>query len=289
LIDLGWKQYPHERIKLKELRENLKQLKSEKYQGGKRQEQEMVVMDNELLVDVMNNIKESVIQGVGKSCIEGFEFDDSPDFGNGFYPALVLQLERMRPQFLLGVVQAGDKAPHEVLRTWGMGKHLEGINAAWQGEEEIQALSSYMDCIIAIIDTREVYRGFGCYFMGDDGSHKKSYEPTDIPNRPVLRLAYTGEKFFSIQCHPNLTTGAIRDGCGQGNVARWSSSSENSRASRNSSKVEKGSRLSSLRSRLSVSNVMTESGTIIAPVTSTPDPEQSTLCGVEGEKEDICV
>jgi hypothetical protein len=141
-----------------------------------------------------------------------FEFDTMVGGnGNGFYPCLVIQLNKVKPQILCEIEENGN-ATHEILlREKGLSEHL-GNDISLTLEDEVYALSEFTDCVVAIIDTRNAHLGFCGYFVSDEGDKKRSYEPKAIPNKGILRLAFTGAEFFSVCHHLDLNNGAIRDG-----------------------------------------------------------------------------
>ncbi|MBY0377125.1 MAG: hypothetical protein K2Q33_01005, partial [Gammaproteobacteria bacterium] len=44
-----------------------------------------------------------------------------------------------------------------------------------------------------------------------NGEQKKSYDVVEVPaRRPIIRLAYTGQQFLSVNVHPPLRVGGLR-------------------------------------------------------------------------------
>lgn len=56
-----------------------------------------------------------------------------------------------------------------------------------------------------------LYLGFKCYFSDSNGERQESDDYITVPtSRPIIRLAYNGESFFSVDSHPELNAGGLR-------------------------------------------------------------------------------
>lgn len=76
---------------------------------------------------------------------------------------------------------------------------------------EIFSIASKLNVIIGIVNMNSYSSGFRCYFVHHNGKVGSVIDPAKLPkNKPILRLAFTGHRYMSVQAHPELAEGAIR-------------------------------------------------------------------------------
>jgi hypothetical protein len=146
--------------------------------------------------------------GIGSMRLAEFELENPLGRGNGFYAAVVLQMKKTNRGFLVGLNIAAEATVEETLQAL-----VEGTTprAEEDKDEAIFCLVERSDSIVAIINMHRPHLGFLCYFTDRNGERKKSYDVLEVPTRrPIIRLAYNGERFLSVKEHPDLIVGGLR-------------------------------------------------------------------------------
>lgn len=80
----------------------------------------------------------------------------------------------------------------------------------WAEDKQIdEFVKLFPDIILAIVDTRSPRNGFTYYYLDVDGSViTQTPDVTNaLPERPIVRLAATGNHFLSVVRHPNYSKG----------------------------------------------------------------------------------
>lgn len=137
---------------------------------------------------------------VGLRSIAGWELQDVNDKGNCFYLALSSQLKKHRQDILNKIPET--TAPHDYLRLKIQGAGFK--DGEWADFNEIIKAVSFLDCVLAIVDTRDPKHQFIYYYSTDFGkvsfTKNKALLPTD---KAVVELAFTGNHYLSVISYPD--------------------------------------------------------------------------------------
>jgi hypothetical protein len=136
---------------------------------------------------------------VGPREIPGWVLHDVPGDGNCLFYAVADQLRRMHHD-IIAEVPAGTEL-HDVLRLLAQGNHFRDGEEA--DVDDIFALARALNVIFAIVDTRHPEHGFDYYYIDEHGGVAAIHNLADIDNRvirnrPVVRLAYTGNHYLAV-------------------------------------------------------------------------------------------
>lgn len=148
------------------------------------------------------SIKYSIKEGsIGPREISGWELEDVEDNGNCFYDAVVLQMRKIGHVFLTEILS--ETLPRDSLRLRIQGEKFR--DKEWADYRQIDKFVEEFDIVLGVIDTRNPQHGFTYYYLGDDGQVVTQIPDEQIllPNKPIIRLAYTGNHFLSVVTHPN--------------------------------------------------------------------------------------
>ena len=137
-----------------------------------------------------------------------FDLENINGSGNCFYHAVGLQLNLTHRRFLQGLNVPAGAGLHDSLRLWVQGENFQ--DRTWGEYEELYRLAERSNSVVAIIDTRYPHLGFRAYFINNLEVRQETYRAVEVPFRPIIRLAYTGDHFLSVRSHPVLATGALR-------------------------------------------------------------------------------
>ena len=145
---------------------------------------------------------------IGPRNIPGWTIKDVPDVGNCFYEAIIHQMKTINHPFLFDVPVGG--VPHLYLRNI-LNSSNEG---EWAEDRTIDEFVTKVPVILAIVDTRRPDDGYVCYYLGADETVTTNpdidlFLPTD---KPIIRIAATGNHYLSIMKNPELNAGKLRDG-----------------------------------------------------------------------------
>ena len=145
---------------------------------------------------------------IGPRNIPGWTIKDVPGDGNCFYEAIVQQMKTINHPFLFDVPVGG--VPHLYLRNI-LNSSNEG---EWAEDRTIDEFVTKVPVILAIVDTRRPDDGYVCYYLGADKTVTTNpdidlFLPTD---KPIIRIAATGNHYISIMKNPELNAGRLRDG-----------------------------------------------------------------------------
>lgn len=163
------------------------------------------------LGDSLSNLDEFIVsesvslaqaQGhIGPRTLEGWDLYDVNDNGNCFYEAVADQLIRVNHQFL-AEVPAGTTV-HDSLRLRAQGQDFQ--DRQWADDEHIKAITRKLNIIIGIVDTRNPTGGFIYYYLDEEQQYITHLEGLrNLPNRQIIRLAYTGNHFLSVRNFPAI-------------------------------------------------------------------------------------
>jgi hypothetical protein len=145
---------------------------------------------------------------IGPRNIPSWTIRDVPDVGNCFYEAIIHQMQTINHSLLSRIFFGG--VPHLYLRNI-LNSSNEG---EWAEDRTIDEFVTKVPVILAIVDTRMPDSGYTCYYLGADGtvttnSDTDLFLPTD---KPIIRIAATGNHYLSIMQNPGLDMGRLRNG-----------------------------------------------------------------------------
>jgi hypothetical protein len=144
---------------------------------------------------------------IGPRNIADWTIHDVKDIGNCFYEAVVDQFQLLQHSFLQEV-PAGTAA-HDSLRLRLQGEQFR--DEEWADDIMFGHLVRKFDVILAVVDTRHPETGFVCRFINESGEFRIVVDlDTPLPNKPLIKIAATGNHFLSVHAHPALTQGAYR-------------------------------------------------------------------------------
>ncbi len=138
--------------------------------------------------------------------IPGWEINNLPGVGNRFYHVLAAQLKLINHD-RLKEIPAGTTS-HNALRLDIQQQDFS--DSEWTGDEDFEAVVRRYNVVLAIVDTHKPGAGFRCCFVGDDGNYSDVTGDCELPDRPVIKMAYTGNHYMSVISHPALNAGAYR-------------------------------------------------------------------------------
>ena len=128
-------------------------------------------------------------------------FDDVEDEGNCFYDAVILQMRTVNHPFLREVPEGTN--PRDSLRLRVQGDNFR--DEEWAEEQLIlDGFVRAFDVILSIVDTRIPQVGF-TYYYSEGGDIITVIPGEDIPvpqDKPIIRIAITGNHFLSVRNHP---------------------------------------------------------------------------------------
>ena len=160
--------------------------------------------NGEMIVDMPFTIDSPIValsptkypqsDSVDTTIISGWTLRDVPGDGNCFYYAIADQLG------------THPECPESTeLHTWLRFK-VEGENfndTNWASDQNIFAMSSELDMVIAVIHTNKIDEGYNIYYKAAG---------TEIPqDKKVLRLAFTEQHFLSVLFNPALKEGLLKE------------------------------------------------------------------------------
>lgn len=143
---------------------------------------------------------------IGPRAIPGWTLQDVEDQGNCFYDGVIHQMQLTNHPFLKEVPEG--TLPRDSLRLRIQG--VEFKDQEWADDRIFDTLVKEINIILAIVDTRNPEAGFVCYYQGEDGGViTNAHGEMPLPDKPIVRLAATGNHFLSVSAHPNLARGSI--------------------------------------------------------------------------------
>lgn len=173
-------------------------------------------IDNQLEKEQVNKAKSESLktalaqEEIGPRTIDGWTLEDVDDKGNCFYEASADQLQLINHTFINTANK--NKELHKSLRELIQGEDCK--DREWANDNQhIKSLVENLDIIVAVVDTRHPHAGFVCYYVDDENEYtiNTGAEGIPLPSKPIIKIAYTGNHFLSVQTHPVLTNGALRD------------------------------------------------------------------------------
>jgi ankyrin repeat protein len=168
--------------------------------------QKFLLAEEEMIKESLFFATQKGISGPNK--IPGWTIQDVPDVGNCFYEAIIHQMQTINHPFLFDVPVGG--VPHLYLRNI-LNSSNEG---EWAEDRTIDEFVTKVSVILAIVDTRRPDDGYVCYYLGADETVTTNpdidlFLPTD---KPIIRIAATGNHFLSVVQNPELNAGRLRSG-----------------------------------------------------------------------------
>lgn len=169
-----------------------------------------ILKDNLLLAAGMTASLEMAVKentNIGPYIIPGWNIKNVEGDGNCFYYSIIEQMRLLHHPFLEGVVEGTLPSDSIRLRVQGAGFR----DKEWADAPDILKCAECFDFVIAIVDTRHPDNGFRCYYKtkGDAGDH--FYDPESLPiGKTIVKLAFNGNHYLSVEKHPALMKGAIR-------------------------------------------------------------------------------
>jgi len=145
---------------------------------------------------------------VGPRIIFGWELHDVEDRGNCFYDAICHQMQIINHSFLATVPTT--TLPRNLLRLRIQKDEFK--DEEWAEDKQIdEFVKLFPDTILAIVDTRSPKNGFTYYYLDVDGSViTQTPDVTNaLPERPIVRLADSGNHFLSVVRHPTIQRGIV--------------------------------------------------------------------------------
>jgi hypothetical protein len=137
-------------------------------------------------------------QKIGAREIPGWILQDVPGDGNCFYYAVEHQMRQLNLQIPI----TNGTCIADALRLRVQGEYFQ--DQEWADNHHIETFVRTFNTILAVIDTRYVSAGF-TYYYHDENEHNITNRG-DMPlppNKPLLKLAYTGNHFLSVVNHPS--------------------------------------------------------------------------------------
>ena len=168
--------------------------------------QKFLLAEEEMIKESLFFATQKGISGPNK--IPGWTIQDVPDVGNCFYEAIIHQMQTINHPFLFDVPVGG--VPHLCLRN----RVNSSNKGEWAEDATIDEFVTEVPVILAIVDTRRPDSGYVCYYLDADGTVMTNSDidlflPTD---KPIIRIAATGNHFLSVVQNPELNAGRLRSG-----------------------------------------------------------------------------
>jgi hypothetical protein len=145
---------------------------------------------------------------VGPREIPGWILKDvSIKAGNCFYESVVDQLALINHNFMNEeALISGDTLPEDLLRLRiSRFQGREFRDREWADYHEIISLARRLYVIVAVVDTRHPENGFIYHYINSNGNADFTRITDTLPNRPIVRLAYTGDHYLSVM----MTSGEL--------------------------------------------------------------------------------
>jgi hypothetical protein len=99
---------------------------------------------------------------------------------------------------------------HDSLRLAVQGEAF--LDRQWADDKTFAQFVKTFDLILAVMDTRNPRAGFVCYYQDAQGETiTNAFGEMPLPNKPIIRIAATGNHFLSVESHPAMGRGAIRN------------------------------------------------------------------------------
>jgi hypothetical protein len=147
-------------------------------------------------------------KAIGPRELPEFGLQDVDDSGNCFYLAIADQMQLINHLHVRNIPEGTESS--DSLRLAVQRENFR--DREWAEDSTFDSfVTEFPDVILAIIDTRNPERGFTCYYIDEDGTVTTNNGDMEIelPDRPIIRLAATGNHFLSVRVHPQLDAGAI--------------------------------------------------------------------------------
>jgi len=138
--------------------------------------------------------------------MSGWTLKDMDDDSKFFYDVVVHQMQLIYHPFLVEV-------PAGILPRNHLKMFIQGTTSddqIWDDDRMYDLFVQKCDVILAIVDTNTPEAGFTCYYRSDDGHTIMNRGETPLPNKPIIRIASTSDRFLSVTNHPDLACGCIR-------------------------------------------------------------------------------
>ncbi len=145
---------------------------------------------------------------IGLRRVFGFELFDVRDEGNCFYEAIADQMQHViRHPFICTIPHS--TAIHDSLRLRIQRNDFR--DREWAEDQTIdQFVREFPDIILSIIDTGNPEVGFVSYYL-HDSVVITNIGTEDLPDRPIIRIAATGNHYLSVRSHPRLNMGSVHE------------------------------------------------------------------------------
>lgn len=175
---------------------NLSKVEYEAIMGGT---QEKPLLEKTQSMKSLSEQEAQITGHLGPRSLAGWVLHDMNDEGNCFYDAVAHQLERIGHEF---VKQNKSATPlHTVLRLLVQGAE-RFQDKEWAGDAELAIVSNRLNLVVAVVDTRYPQRGYVYYYTDEQGTECIAFDALHLPNKPMIKLAYTGNHFLSVNEEP---------------------------------------------------------------------------------------
>jgi hypothetical protein len=145
---------------------------------------------------------------IGPREIRGWTLKDVEDRGNCFYEAVCEQMKLIDHPYLKTIAEG--TLPRDALRLYIQG--VEFQDQEWADDRIYEVFIQKFDVILAIAYTLNPETGFECRSKDTDGTITNHVDGTPLPEgKVIIRLAATGNHFLSVEQHPELTAGMLRE------------------------------------------------------------------------------
>lgn len=169
---------------------------------------------NKITEDILDNVmQESLKQAeeshiIGPRILEGFHLKDVNDKGNCFYEAVIDQMQLLSYEFIDSIPDG--TAPHDSLRLTIQGNEFK--DEEWADDKIIDKfVLTFRKLVLAVVDTKNPQLGFVYYYSDQNGEIITNIGDNILPERVIIRIAYTGNHFLSVISYPALLNIAIND------------------------------------------------------------------------------